>query len=188
MRHCSPFVVSFALLAGCATTTPPAQRQSMETEVAKAQLAFGQLRDRLLARLQQALAQGDTAAAVAVCSGEAPKFAAEISQASHFAVGRTSARLRNPKNAPPTWALPLVENRGHLRAETVSLETVDLGDRVGVLAPIALAAPCLGCHGPKASLDPSVAATLGAIYPDDAATGFAVGDLRGWFWAEVPRR
>jgi hypothetical protein len=27
---------------------------------------------------------------------------------------------------------------------------------------------------------------LAARYPDDRATGFAPGDLRGWFWVEVP--
>jgi hypothetical protein len=28
--------------------------------------------------------------------------------------------------------------------------------------------------------------TLAKEYPDDQATGFEEGDLRGWFWIEVP--
>jgi len=27
---------------------------------------------------------------------------------------------------------------------------------------------------------------LSTHYPDDAATGYQAGDLRGWFWVEVP--
>ncbi len=27
---------------------------------------------------------------------------------------------------------------------------------------------------------------LAELYPDDRATGFAPGELRGWFWMKVP--
>ena len=43
---------------------------------------------------------------------------------------------------------------------------------------------CLACHG--AQVAPAVRAAIAAHYPDDAATGFAVGDLRGGLWVEVP--
>ena len=43
---------------------------------------------------------------------------------------------------------------------------------------------CLTCHG--ATVDESVAATIAELYPEDEAIGFAVGDLRGVFWAEMP--
>jgi hypothetical protein len=38
---------------------------------------------------------------------------------------------------------------------------------------------CLGCHGK--SIDPQVKAKLEALYPEDRATGFSEGDLRGAF-------
>ena len=31
------------------------------------------------------------------------------------------------------------------------------------------------------------APALAASYPQDQATGFGAGDLRGWMWAEVPK-
>ncbi|MDT4883752.1 hypothetical protein FQZ97_1198250 [compost metagenome] len=43
---------------------------------------------------------------------------------------------------------------------------------------------CLACHGTQ--MAPQVRAAIAAHYPDDAATGFAVGDLRGGLWVEVP--
>ena len=46
---------------------------------------------------------------------------------------------------------------------------------------------CLACHGPAEALDEEVRVALAELYPEDRATGFRSGDLRGWFWVEVPR-
>jgi hypothetical protein len=43
---------------------------------------------------------------------------------------------------------------------------------------------CLVCHGE--TLAPEIAAQIAAQYPEDQATGFADGDLRGVFWVEFP--
>ena len=45
--------------------------------------------------------------------------------------------------------------------------------------PLVIAEPCLACHGDAESLDPAVAEAIAARYPDDRATGYEVGDLRG---------
>ena len=63
---------------------------------------------------------------------------------------------------------------------------VDLGDRVGVLRPIATAGVCLRCHGTAGSLAPEVRGYLETAYPGDRAIGFEEGDLRGFAWAEAP--
>ena len=57
---------------------------------------------------------------------------------------------------------------------------------LGVLLPIRLKAQCLMCHGPKEQVLPDVQAAIGRAYPNDQATGFQEGDLRGWFWLSVP--
>jgi hypothetical protein len=38
---------------------------------------------------------------------------------------------------------------------------------------------CLGCHGKN--IAPEVQAKLDELYPEDQATGFSEGDLRGAF-------
>jgi hypothetical protein len=43
---------------------------------------------------------------------------------------------------------------------------------------------CVACHGKF--LAPDVAAIIEEAYPEDQATGFEVGDLRGVFWVEYP--
>ena len=105
-------------------------------------------------------------------------------------VGRTSARLRNPANAPREWASPIVQRYAENPRATVDGFVVDLGDRVGVLRPIREQPMCQSCHGPERTLGPGVRVLLAQRYPLDQAIGFHEGDIRGWFWAEVrtPRR
>ena len=42
-------------------------------------------------------------------------------------------------------------------------------------------------HTSFAALGKAVAEAVRTRYPADRATGYAVGDLRGVFWAELPR-
>lgn len=102
--------------------------------------------------------------------------------------GRTSDRLRNPKNAPRPWAAPIVARYGDRRAPDVDGFVVDLGDHVGVMRPIFEQTPCGACHGPLNTLDRRVRAELDELYPGDRAVGYRQGDLRGWFWVEVPKK
>jgi hypothetical protein len=38
------------------------------------------------------------------------------------------------------------------------------------------------------TLDRRVRAELDELYPHDRAVGYRTGDLRGWFWVEVPKK
>jgi Protein of unknown function (DUF3365) len=102
--------------------------------------------------------------------------------------GRTSDRLRNPKNAPRAWAAPIVGRYGDRRGPDVDGFVVDLGDHVGVMRPIFEQTSCGACHGPLKTLDRRVRAELDELYPGDRAVGYRNGDLRGWFWVEVPKK
>jgi mono/diheme cytochrome c family protein len=159
-------------------------RLAAGVEVADA--AIGALQRRLSARLLEELQKGGPAQAIAVCRDEAQALTAETARAQGIRIGRTSHRLRNPGNAAPPWAEHLVAAGAGSKAASVEAAVVDLGDRVGVVRPIATAAMCLQCHGPEERLSPEVRDFLGTAYPDDRAVGFAEGDLRGFLWAEAP--
>ncbi len=117
--------------------------------------------------------------AIEVCATLAPALAGEVAAEHGLALGRTSWRLRNPANRPPAWAAPLVADRPE--AEVLARLP---GGGLGVLLPIRVAPACTVCHGQAVA--PAVREALARRYPDDQATGFAPGDLRGWFWVEVP--
>jgi cytochrome c1 len=152
--------------------------------LAAADAAVQDVQRRLSARLQEELKKGGPALAIAVCRDEAQALTAAAAREHSLRVGRTSHRLRNPGNAAPAWAAPLVAAAAGRKAADTEAVAVDLGDHVGLLRPIPTAAPCLQCHGAP-ELAPEVEAFLNAAYPDDRAVGFEEGDLRGWFWAEA---
>ncbi|HPM85149.1 MAG TPA: DUF3365 domain-containing protein [Candidatus Anammoximicrobium sp.] len=136
---------------------------------------------RLLNKLTEVLGASGPVAAIEVCRQQAPQIAAETGQDLGVAIGRTSFRLRNPKNTPPEWARPLVE------ARPADPQFIALPDgRLGALLPIRLKAECLLCHGPRDQILPDIQTALETNYPEDQATGFQAGDLRGWFWVTVP--
>ena len=156
-------------------------------ETAKAELAMNELQQALLAKLKTTMESGGPAAAVEVCRTEARTIAETVARKQGIALGRTSHRLRNPANAPRAWARAIVDGSAGAKAAAERIRVVDLGDRVGVLRPIGTAEACTKCHGSPDEVRKNLGAALAGAYPQDRATGFAPGDLRGWMWAEVPK-
>jgi hypothetical protein len=146
--------------------------------------AIGQLQRSLATRLQTALAQEGPVAALAACHAEAPSLTL-AAQVPGIALGRTSHRLRNPGNAPPAWAAATVTTAANLPVAAVRAQTFALPDgKVGLLRPILTAPVCVTCHGPKEGIPAPLQQAIASRYPQDQATDFAAGSLRGWFWAE----
>ena len=171
-----------------ASPAPAAPAGVPQDAVERADAAMKALQGALLGRLREEMARGGPPAAITVCRDEAQAITARIGREQGIAIGRTSARLRNPANAAPAWARQTVASNEGRRAADVQQVVIDLGDRVGVMRPIGTVDTCTNCHGPEASMAPAVREVLAKAYPNDQATGFAPGDLRGWMWVEVPTR
>lgn len=124
--------------------------------------------------------EGDPDANAARCEG--------AKEVSGVEVGRTSARLRNPRNAPPAWALEYVASTDGRKAAAVAPAAFDLGDRVGLLKPIEIRRRCLACHAARERIAPETRDWLRRAYPQDRSFGYALGDLRGFWWAEAAKR
>ncbi len=135
----------------------------------------------LLQRLIAVISSSGPETAIAVCGELVPELGAKVRNEHDLKIGRTSFRLRNPSNVPPAWAQAWVDER----VEEPRYARADDGT-LAMLLPIRLKQECLMCHGAVDAMDPKVVAAIDRKYPDDAATGFAEGDLRGWFWIEVP--
>jgi hypothetical protein len=143
-----------------------------------------QFQQRLKTELEAAIAQGGPVGAIAVCREKAPAIAAELSAASGASVSRTALRVRNPANAPQPWqreAMERFEQRMAAGEPVDKLELFETPDGQGAryMKAIPTGPLCLTCHGSNLAAD--VQSALRSMYPDDAATGFAVGDLRGAF-------
>jgi hypothetical protein len=174
------------LLLPAATGTAAAQSDLKERMDAARAVAvdFGAA---LLSELQQAIASGGPVSAIGVCNVAAPKIAAEKAAEKHMTVGRTSLKLRQPNNQPDAWELQQLQTFEQRKAAGESPATIEVGEYVDTggkpvfryMKAIPTGPVCLNCHG--AVLAPEVAARLQELYPQDLATGFAVGDLRGAF-------
>ncbi|MEZ5941808.1 MAG: DUF3365 domain-containing protein [Planctomycetaceae bacterium] len=154
--------------------------EKIATAQAKAITARDALFQKLSGRLTEVIAAEGPAAAIEVCSREAAQLAEMVGKEQGVKIGRTALKLRNPKNTAPAWVQPLLESPPS-EGQFVNLEN----DTVGALLPIRLQAKCVTCHGPQETLQEEIKAKLAEHYPNDAATGFKEGDLRGWFWVEV---
>jgi hypothetical protein len=143
--------------------------------------ATNALASELMGELSAAMDAGGPIEAVVVCREKAPEIADRVAQEHGVMIGRTSHRLRNQANRPPEWARDAVARQV---GEPTFLEG-PVG-QLGALLPIRLKAECQMCHGPTDGIDEEVLAVVAENYPDDEAVGFAVDDLRGWFWVEVP--
>lgn len=180
-------LVALAAAASPAPFDPAAPPEALAPAVKRADDAAAALQQRLRARLGKAMADGGPATAVSACRDDAPGIAAEVASAGGVRIGRTSDRLRNAANAAPAWAAAAVAAAAGKPAAAVKPLALDLGDRIGVLKPIALAGACTRCHGKPDAVPAEVAARLQAAYPHDQATGYEAGEHRGFLWVEVPK-
>lgn len=156
--------------------------------IQRGDLVIVSLQSALLRELRKALGEGGLDRALAACHLDAAGAAFAIARREGIAAGRTSVRLRNPTNAPPPWAAGLVSKFTGPRRQGMDGFVVDLGDRIGLLRPIVEQSMCGDCHGPVSKLQPGVRAQLADRYPADRAVDFENGEIRGWYWVEIPKR
>ncbi len=174
--NAAPILLFAALaLASCSGESP---QDALFAQQAAARTTDFQ--EALRQELTTAMLKGGPAAAIEVCSVRAPALAAENSTGG-LRVRRIGTRTRNPGNASSSRdeaALKQLAEQPLGEARAITLFDHTTGTRAHY-APILTAAPCLMCHGTKESLTQEVTAALAARYPEDRATGYELGDLRG---------
>lgn len=139
---------------------------------------------KLQALLQEQIAQSGPDGAIELCKDMAPKIAGDISESSGWKIKRVSLKVRNESRAvPDPWekaALEAFDVRAKAGEPVAQLEK---GERIGneyrYLKALPVQAVCLSCHGPIEQIDPVVLGVLQQHYPNDHATGYAVGQIRG---------
>ncbi len=197
-------VISSALLACLATaafaaaTVPasdqPAPVQASEPTgdaaaqaVKRAEAATADL-GRTLREAQ--MAASGPVGAVDFCHDKAPGIAEAVATRHGVKIGRVGVRVRNPGNAAEGWQREALDDFARRAAKGEAPQTLQTTqwetgqDTLHYARGIRTEAACLLCHGPAVA-EPVRAAIL-ARYPQDAATGFEEGALRGAFWVAVP--
>ncbi|MGM0552928.1 MAG: Tll0287-like domain-containing protein [Pseudomonadota bacterium] len=191
-RKLAPLALA-TLFAGFASTTvaadtPALSQQEIQERSAASRDVIQKFAGTLKGELQAAMKSGGPTEAIRVCNERAPEIAADLSAETGMQIGRTSLKLRNPNNAPDRWERLTLQGFEAQRAAGTA--ATDLPPRFKVegddgkpefrfMAAIPTGGVCLTCHG--SSIDSDVQHALERLYPEDRATGFSKGDVRGAF-------
>lgn len=178
-----------AAVCGFGFTAPvfaaDADVEALKSEAAEIIKSFS---EELQGALLTAMKEGGPVNAINICNEKAPEIAASAEAASGWSVARSSHKLRNPENAPDAYTAAAIADfvareaagetaKGFAKAEIVEED----GQKVfRFVKAIPTGQPCLNCHGGE-DVKPEVVAKLAELYPDDAARGFSVDQMRGVF-------
>ena len=141
----------------------------------------------LKSHLVTAMKSGGPTEAITVCNSVAPAIASELSAKYQLDIGRTSLKVRNQNNASDQWEQSVLQDFELRKAQGEAVKTLSFSESVThddqtemrMMKAIPTAKVCLSCHG--SNISEPVQASLNEYYPDDQATGFALGDIRGAF-------
>ena len=172
-------------LAALTSAVSAGSDQAAELDQAKKATAefAGALKSELVAAMQS----GGPIEAIDVCNTRAVLISKEVSLEQGMILSRVSQKNRNPDNAPNEWQAVVLESfearklAGETPATLAWHEVADTGTgkEFRFMKAIPTGAVCLACHGE--TLAPPVAEKLAELYPEDKATGYSEGDIRGAF-------
>lgn len=179
------------LFAACGGGDDLADKQAAEQ---RAEKAANELVGTLLGEVQRAMKEGGPANAVRTCAEKAQPLTDKVAAANTVRLRRVTEKPRNPVDAPDDYERAVLRRfhdmaeAGTLEAGTLHSEVVTVEGRkvLRYMKPITIKKPCLACHAPEEKLDAEVRAAIAERYPEDRATGYAAGDLRGAISVMVP--
>ena len=165
--------------AGDGALTDVEQRQVIDDGKAIAQATFAELSSNLAV----AMSEGGVENAVQYCNLVAYPLVDSLSAVHDAVIRRTSLRVRNPRNQPSEAERAILqayhEQASEGEALTPQVERLN-GQRIAFYAPIKIQPLCLQCHGKVGEdVKESDYALIRERYPEDEATGYEPGDLRG---------
>ena len=156
-------------------------RPSQSLQIQRAIEARDALAQTLKGELMSAIQSEGPVHAIDVCHSRAPQIADEVAERYGVQIGRTSRKLRNASNTGPSWMPEVIEE-----ADSTPHAFADESGSLAVAYPIMLEDACVLCHGTDEQVPAPVRDAIRQRYPQDQATGFEPGDLRGWFWVQIP--
>lgn len=180
-----PLAILCLLLTLCSVTAVKAggedAQAALKTEAMIIAKRFG---GALKPQLKEALQTGGPAHAIEICSQQAPEIARTLSEETGWEVKRVSLKARNHSKAQPDqWEAGILRRFEQLLdagATIIDLNhTETTAGQFRYMQALMVEPLCLACHGQQ--LAPEVAQRLDQYYPQDRATGYSLGQIRGAF-------
>lgn len=176
-------VITTALTGSMSALASTETQKLDKKSIVLAKKFLGELKPALM----HAMKNGGPVHALSFCNTKAPEIAKDLSQSSGWHVNRVSMKPRGATATPDKWEIKVLK---HFEAEKMSgipvkqmaySEIVEMNGKktYRFMKPIPTGGVCLACHGTH--LAPAVQQKLHELYPQDKATGYHKGDIRGAF-------
>ena len=158
-----------------------------ETEIANAKLAIKTYAGALKSELKKAMGEGGPVNAISVCNTKAMPITNQVSKEQGLKLSRVSLKNRNPNNAPNDWQRKVLEDFETRKSTGEDIKSMTYAEVIEqnnskqfrFMKAIPTGEMCVLCHG--ANIASGVRIKLDELYPEDKATGFNIGDIRGAF-------
>lgn len=148
----------------------------------------GQLLEQISGEVVREYKLSGSLRSVIVCKYVVPELSSAISRKSGMRVTRVSLKVRNPLTGMPdayeSRILRQFDRRVAKGEKAESLEHWEIVREDGqryfrYMKAIPVKEFCLACHGPEDSISAALKAQVLSEYPNDQATGYEVGQIRG---------
>lgn len=151
---------------------------------------------KVVKAMQTAVKEQGPVGAIGVCKEKAPQLLQEIRQQTGWEIRRVSLKTRNAATGTPdVWEARQLAEFNIRVANGAKPETLEVGEIVtGVdgkrsyryMKALPVAEVCQTCHGAAESLSGDLKAALAKDYPQDRATGYTTGEVRGALTVKRP--
>jgi len=150
---------------------------------------------KVVAAMQEAVADKGVAGAIPVCKEQAPALIKEKRVETGWDIRRVSLRTRNPERATPdVWEARQLADFNIRAANGEKIDTIEKSEIVSIdgkpvfryMKALPVGDVCVKCHGPAEGLDAGLKAKLAENYPHDQATGYGKGQIRGALTVKRP--
>jgi hypothetical protein len=132
---------------------------------------------------------------VDTCREKLPGMVKETREKTGWNIRRVSLKTRNAeRGTPDEWETKVMTDFDQRAAAGEKREQLEIGEILQApegrvfryMKALPVQEACLTCHGDAAKLTPELKAKLATLYPNDKATGYELGQIRGALTVKRP--
>jgi hypothetical protein len=173
----------------------PALAQDIGALTAETKKAVLPVVPKVVAAMQEAVAEKGVAGAIPVCKEQAPELIKAKRKETGWDIRRVSLKTRNAeRGTPDLWEVRQLADFNIRAANGEKIDTMEKSEIVSIdgkqvfryMKALPVGDVCLKCHGAVDGMDGSLKAKLAESYPHDQATGYSKGQIRGALTVKRP--
>ncbi|UCV18895.1 Tll0287-like domain-containing protein [Ferribacterium limneticum] len=173
----------------------PALAQDIGALTAETKKAVLPVVPKVVAAMQEAVAEKGVTGAIPVCKEQAPELIKAKRKETGWDIRRVSLKTRNAeRGTPDLWEVRQLADFNIRAANGEKIDTMEKSEIVSIdgkqvfryMKALPVGDVCLKCHGAADGMEAGLKAKLAESYPHDQATGYSKGQIRGALTVKRP--